>query len=113
MDGSGLSERPYVMLLSRENRRAAPHMADTLGGIQFKRGDYGDAVRLLREGAAKLADSPEVQFHVGMTQYATRRRLPTPLGWRSLAATPPRRAALLTARGIPSDTKEALGGRAR
>jgi tetratricopeptide (TPR) repeat protein len=58
--------------LAKKAKEAAPndaHTADTLGWIQFKKGDYGDALRLLQEGAAKLADSPEVQFHVGMAQY--------------------------------------------
>ena len=46
-----------------------PHLADTLGWISFKKGDYSDAVRLLQDSAAKLPDSPEIQYHVGMAHY--------------------------------------------
>jgi tetratricopeptide (TPR) repeat protein len=44
-------------------------MADTLGWILFKKGDYGNALRLLQESAAKLPDQPQVQYHVGMAHY--------------------------------------------
>ena len=46
-----------------------PHIADTLGWIAFKKGDYGDALRALQESAAKLPNSPEIQYHVGMAHY--------------------------------------------
>jgi tetratricopeptide (TPR) repeat protein len=46
-----------------------PHLADTLGWILFKKGDYGPARRLLQESATKLPDQPEIQFHLGMAQY--------------------------------------------
>jgi tetratricopeptide (TPR) repeat protein len=42
-------------------------VADTLGWINFKRGDYQQALTLLQESAGKFPDSPEVQFHLGMT----------------------------------------------
>jgi Flp pilus assembly protein TadD len=35
----------------------------------FKKGDYGEALPALQESAAKLPDSPEVQYHVGMAHY--------------------------------------------
>ena len=35
----------------------------------FKKGDYGNALRLLQESAGKLPDLPEIQFHVGMAHY--------------------------------------------
>ena len=56
----------------RRRREAAPnepHIADTLGWISFKKGDYGNALPALQESAAKLPDSPEIQFHVGMAHY--------------------------------------------
>src|SRR5262249_60891241 len=31
--------------------------------------DYGEALRALQESAAKLPDSPEIQYHVGMAHY--------------------------------------------
>jgi tetratricopeptide (TPR) repeat protein len=46
-----------------------PHIADTLGWIAFKKGDYNDALRALQDSAAKLPDSPEIQYHVGMAHY--------------------------------------------
>jgi tetratricopeptide (TPR) repeat protein len=54
---------------AREIAPNEPHMADTLGWILFKRGEYGNAVRPLQEAATALADNPEVQFHVGMAEY--------------------------------------------
>ena len=58
--------------LAKRAREAAPnepHLADTLGWILFKKGDYGNALRLLQESAGKLPDQPEIQFHVGMAHY--------------------------------------------
>src|SRR5262249_44476345 len=46
-----------------------PHGADTLGWIMYKKADYRNALPLLQEAAGKLPDLPEVQFHLGMTQY--------------------------------------------
>ena len=46
-----------------------PSAADTLGWILFKKADYLNALRQLQESAAKMADNPEVQFHLGMTRY--------------------------------------------
>jgi tetratricopeptide (TPR) repeat protein len=53
-------------------REATPndaHIADTLGWISFKKGDYGNALRLLQESADKLSDQPVIQFHAGMAHY--------------------------------------------
>jgi tetratricopeptide (TPR) repeat protein len=54
---------------AREAIPNEPHIADTLGWILFKKGDYGNALRLLQESASKLPDSPEIQFHAGMAHY--------------------------------------------
>lgn len=45
------------------------NVADTLGWILYKRGEYEQAMALFRESAPKLLDSPEVQFHYGMASY--------------------------------------------
>jgi tetratricopeptide (TPR) repeat protein len=45
-----------------------PRIADTLGWILYKRGEYQQAFALLQESAAKL-NMPEVQFHFGMASY--------------------------------------------
>jgi tetratricopeptide (TPR) repeat protein len=58
--------------LAKKANEAAPnepHLADTLGWILFKKGDYGNALRLLQESASKLPDLPEIQFHTGMAHY--------------------------------------------
>jgi len=58
--------------LAKRARDAAPneaHIADTLGWITFRKGDYRSALPLLTESAAKLADSPEIQYHLGLAHY--------------------------------------------
>jgi tetratricopeptide (TPR) repeat protein len=42
---------------------------DTLGWVLYKRRDYQQALPILQESAEKLPDSPEIQFHLGMTAY--------------------------------------------
>jgi tetratricopeptide (TPR) repeat protein len=54
---------------AREAAPNAPNIADTLGWILFKKGDYGNALRLLQESADKLSDQPVIQFHAGMAHY--------------------------------------------
>ncbi len=46
-----------------------PHTADTLGWILYRKHQYSWALTHLLEGAAKLPDSAEVQYHLGMTHY--------------------------------------------
>src|SRR5262245_47649717 len=67
-----LGELDKAYDLAKKANEAAPnepHLADTLGWILFKKGDYGNALRLLQESAGKLADQPEIQFHLGMAHY--------------------------------------------
>ena len=54
---------------AREQQANDPAIADTFGWVLFKRGEYLQALPILQESAAKLPDSPEVQFHLGMTAY--------------------------------------------
>ena len=42
---------------------------DTLGWVLYKRGDYQQALPILQESAEKAPDTPEIQFHLGMTAY--------------------------------------------
>ena len=42
-------------------------VADTLGWVLYKRGDYQQALSILQDSAAKAPDSPEILFHLGMT----------------------------------------------
>ncbi len=46
-----------------------PQIADTLGWILYKKGNYEWALSYLKESAAKLSSNAEVQFHLGMTQF--------------------------------------------
>lgn len=46
-----------------------PHIADTLGWILVKKGQYREALRLLQESASKLPDEPELQYHLGTALY--------------------------------------------
>ena len=46
-----------------------PRISDTLGWILYKRGVYQRALGELQESASKLADNPEVQYHLGLTYY--------------------------------------------
>jgi tetratricopeptide (TPR) repeat protein len=47
----------------------AAAIADTLGWVLSKRGDYQQALTILQDSAEKLPDNPEIQFHLGMTAY--------------------------------------------
>ena len=44
-------------------------VGDTLGWVLYKRGDYQQALPILQESAEKAPDTPEIQFHLGMTAY--------------------------------------------
>lgn len=54
---------------ARQLQPNEPHVADTLGWIVFKRGQYAWAITLLTEAAAKLPTSADVLFHLGMAHY--------------------------------------------
>lgn len=54
---------------ARDLRGDDPAIADTLGWVLYKRGDYQQALPILQESAEKSPDSPEIQFHLGMTAY--------------------------------------------
>jgi len=65
----GQLDKAYDLAKKAKEVANEPHIADTLGWILFKRGDYNGALPLLQEGAAKLPNLPEIQFHLGMTYY--------------------------------------------
>jgi len=46
-----------------------PSINDTYGWIQWLRGDYRQALPLLREAANRLFDAPSVQYHLAMAHY--------------------------------------------
>jgi tetratricopeptide (TPR) repeat protein len=43
--------------------------ADTFGWVLYKRGDYQQALPILQESVQKAGDTPEIQFHLGVTAY--------------------------------------------
>jgi tetratricopeptide (TPR) repeat protein len=47
----------------------SPHLADTLGWILFKKGEYSNALSLLKESAGKLPNEGQIQFHLGMVYH--------------------------------------------
>jgi tetratricopeptide (TPR) repeat protein len=64
---------------ARELQPQEPHYADTLGWIQFRKGQYPWALSLLQEAAPKLTAEPEVQYHLGMAYYMMGREAPARL----------------------------------
>lgn len=54
---------------AREALPAQPEVADTLGWIHFKRGQYPQALALLTESAERLPDNADVRFHLGLAAY--------------------------------------------
>jgi tetratricopeptide (TPR) repeat protein len=65
----GELDKAYDLAKRAKAAMNEPHIADTLGWIFFKKGDYSNALPLLQEGAGKLPDLPEIQFHLGMAYY--------------------------------------------
>jgi tetratricopeptide (TPR) repeat protein len=65
----GQLDKAYDLAKKAKEAVNDPHIADTLGWILFKRGDYNGALPLLQDSAAKLPTLPEIQFHLGMTYY--------------------------------------------
>ena len=54
---------------ARDLQGQNPGIADTLGWVLYKRGEYQQALPILQESAQKAADNPEIQFHLGMAAY--------------------------------------------
>jgi tetratricopeptide (TPR) repeat protein len=69
---------------ARELAPQDPSMADTLGWILFKKGEYDNALRLLQESVTKL-DQPLIQFHLGMAHYMLGQEQPARLALQKAA----------------------------
>ena len=70
--GERLNRLDRAYELAQKARTLQPNdgsISDTLGWILYKRGNYQQALTPLQESAAKLPENPEVQFHLGMTNY--------------------------------------------
>ena len=61
-------------------------IADTLGWILYKRGDYKQALALLEESDQHLPNNPEIQFHLGMANYMMGRKDEARTAFRDAAA---------------------------
>ena len=58
--------------LAKRAREAAPEdgqVADTLGWVLFKKGDFHGALDLIQESAGRAQDDPGIQYHLGMAHY--------------------------------------------
>jgi tetratricopeptide (TPR) repeat protein len=67
---------------------ADANIADTLGWILYKRGDYKQALGLLQESAQNLPNNPEIQFHLGMANYMMGRTAEARTAFSQAAAAP-------------------------
>jgi tetratricopeptide (TPR) repeat protein len=54
---------------AHELQAADPSVADTLGWVLYKKGDYQQALALFQESTGKLAHNSDTQFHLGMASY--------------------------------------------
>lgn len=74
-------------------RRISPNnpvIADTLGWIEYRRGNYSEALRLLIEAEESVGSNPEIQFHLGMAHYMMGQEVPAREALReALKATEP------------------------
>jgi tetratricopeptide (TPR) repeat protein len=63
-------DRAYS-LASMLRKSEVSSFKDTIGWIDYLRGDYKSAIQLLEEAAAALPNRPVVQYHLGMSYLAT------------------------------------------
>lgn len=62
-------DKAYKLARKARDLQSDPSIADTLGWVLYKRGDYQRAQTLLQESAGKLPQNSAVQFHLGMASY--------------------------------------------
>jgi tetratricopeptide (TPR) repeat protein len=55
---------------ARDAARTEPSIADTLGWVLYKRGDFTGALPLIQEAVEKLSDNPEVSYHLALVHEA-------------------------------------------
>ncbi|HVU18453.1 MAG TPA: tetratricopeptide repeat protein [Candidatus Didemnitutus sp.] len=68
-----LKQPDQALRMAQRAREVLPndaHVADTLGWILYQGNQFSWAVALLEESAAKLPDSPAIQYHLGMARLA-------------------------------------------
>jgi tetratricopeptide (TPR) repeat protein len=64
---------------ARELAPADPSVCDTLGWVEWLRGNYPGALALLREAAAGLSENASVRYHLAMADYMMA-RIPDAIG---------------------------------
>lgn len=70
--GERLNDLDKAEKLAQRAQKLQPadaSIADTLGWVLYKKGDYQQAVTLLQESATKAPSEPEIQYHLGMARY--------------------------------------------
>ena len=60
-------------IASRLRETPVPPFQDTFGWIEYRRGNYDDALAYLEPAAKGLPDDPFVQYHLAMTYVALER----------------------------------------
>lgn len=66
----GEVEQGYRLVQKAANLRPGdPSVADTLGWILYRRGDYSRALDAIEQSATRLGERPEIQYHLGMANY--------------------------------------------
>jgi len=72
LDAEYLGQLDSAFDLAKRAKAVAPdepNSADTLGWVQFRRGDYDGALPLLQTSAGRLPNNPLIQYHLGMDCY--------------------------------------------
>ena len=62
-------DKAYKLARKARDLRSDASIADTLGWVLYKKGDYQQAQTLFQESAGKLPQNSDVQFHLGMASY--------------------------------------------
>ncbi|HAB17148.1 MAG TPA: hypothetical protein DCE44_11945, partial [Verrucomicrobiales bacterium] len=66
----GRLDQAYVVAAkAREVAPTDPTVADTIGWIEYRRGNYSEALRLLSVARDKLGGRPEFEAHLGLVYY--------------------------------------------
>lgn len=67
----GKLDRAYELgLKAKDLAPDDPFIADTLGWILYRRGDYKWALNLLQDSVEQLPDQPEILYHIGKVYFA-------------------------------------------
>ena len=69
-DQEGMLDRALELAeIARAEAPDSPDIADTLGWVAYKRGDYERALGLIKEAAISRPDNAEILYHLGLAHY--------------------------------------------